>query len=108
MHDFMEKDTAQYNRGNPAAVTTLSGQPVTADYLFPGNLRESASATLESVGEGRYYVKLGQNALRPIYAYTGANTESPQKFVLDLRNRPLAPPNPPNPPNPLSATNAMP
>jgi hypothetical protein len=63
-------------------VSTLGGQPVTADYL-------RNSATLESVGDGRYLVKLGKDPLRPVYAYQGANTESPQKFVLDLRNRPL-------------------
>jgi muramidase (phage lysozyme) len=81
MHDFMEKDTQQYNHPrDPGSVTTLNGQPVTAAYL-------QNSATLESVGDGRYYVKLGKNPLRPIYAYQGANTEAPQKFMLDLRNR---------------------
>jgi hypothetical protein len=63
-------------------VTTLNGQPITANYL-------RNSATLESVGDGRYYVKLGKDPMKPIYAYTGANTEAPQRFMLDLRNRPL-------------------
>jgi hypothetical protein len=72
-----------------AGVTTLSGEPVTFDFLFPGGFCALNVATLKSMGEGRYFVKLGKDPLRPIYAYTGANTESPQKFVLDLRNRPL-------------------
>ncbi len=66
-----------------SGVSTLNGQPVTADYL-------RNNAKLESVGDGRYYVKLGNDPLRPVYAYQGANTEAPQKFMLDLRNRPLA------------------
>jgi hypothetical protein len=65
-----------------AGVTTLNGQKVDAGYL-------RSSATLESVGDGRYFVKLGSDPLRPVYAYTGANSEMPQKFMLDLRNRPL-------------------
>jgi hypothetical protein len=65
-----------------AGVTTLNGQPITANYL-------RNSATLESVGDGRYYVKLGKDPMKPVYAYQGANTEAPQKFMLDLRNRPL-------------------
>ena len=64
-----------------AGVTTLGGQPITAGYL-------RGSAKLESVGEGRYSVLLGERPLQPVYAYRYANTESPQKFVLDLRNRP--------------------
>jgi hypothetical protein len=63
-------------------VSTLNGQAVTSDYL-------RSSATLESVGDGRYFVKLGKDPMKPVYAYQGANTESPQKFMLDLRNRPL-------------------
>jgi muramidase (phage lysozyme) len=70
-----------------AGVTSASGQPITADYL-----RENA--TLESVGGGRYQVKLGKDPLLPVYAYQYANTEMPQKFVLDLRNRPMAAPLP--------------
>jgi hypothetical protein len=72
-------------KSNPQSVTTLNGAPVTADYL-------RNNATLESVGDGRYYVKLGKDPLRPVYAYQGANTEMPQKFMLDLRNRPMAAP----------------
>ena len=83
MHDFMEQDTARYNKGNPAAVTTLNGQKVDANYL-------RNNATLESAGDGRYFVKLGKDPLRPVYAYQGANTEAPAKFMLDLRNRPQA------------------
>lgn len=62
------------------AATTLHGEQITANYL-------RSNATLESVGDGRYYVKLGKDPLKPVYAYQGANTEAPQKFVLDLRNR---------------------
>ena len=61
--------------------TTPNGAPITANYL-------RNSAQLESLGDGRYNIKLGKDPLKPIYAYTGANTERPQKFVLDLRNRP--------------------
>lgn len=63
-----------------AGVSTLAGEPVGANYL-------RNNATLESVGDGRYFVKLGKDPLRPVYAYQGANGEAPQKFVLDLRNR---------------------
>lgn len=64
-------------------------------------------ATLESVGGGRYFVKFGADPLRPIYAYTDAFAfgQSPQKFMLDLRNRPMGP----VPlPNPFSLSQAMP
>lgn len=81
-----------------AGVTTLNGQKVDANYLRD-------NATLESVGDGRYFVKLGKDPLRPVYAYTGANSDSPQKFMLDLRNRPAgATP----PPQQLSLSQAMP
>jgi hypothetical protein len=66
-------------------VSTLHGEPISADYL-------RSNATLESVGDGRYYVKLGKDPLRPTYAYQNANTESPQKYVLDLRGRPQVEP----------------
>jgi hypothetical protein len=65
-----------------AGVSTLNGEKVDANYL-------RNAATLESVGDGRYYVKLGNDPMRPVYAYQGANTEAPTKFMLDLRNRPL-------------------
>lgn len=65
-------------------VTTPHGEPVSAAYL-------TGQATLESVGDGRYFVKLGKDPLKPVYAYQYANTESPQKFVLDLRNRQMGP-----------------
>jgi len=74
MHGLTDNDMA--------GVSTLNGQPVTANYL-------RNNATLESVGDGRYYVKLGKDPLKPVYAYQGANTEAPAKFMLDLRNRPL-------------------
>jgi hypothetical protein len=46
------------------------------------------AATLESVGDGRYYVKLGKDPLRPIYAFQDAiNSDIPQRFKLDLRDR---------------------
>lgn len=67
-----------------SGVTTLNGQPVTADYL-------RGSAQLESFGDGRYLVRLGKNPMRPIYAFQNANTEAPRAFVLDLRNRPSTP-----------------
>jgi hypothetical protein len=66
--------------GDLAGVTDLSGNPISADYL-------RGSAQLESIGQGRYQVRLGKEPMRPIYAYQNANTEAPQKFVLDLRNR---------------------
>lgn len=72
-----------------AGVTTLNGAPVTADYL-------RSNAQLESIGSGRYLVRLGNDPSRPIYAYTGANTEAPAKFVLDLRNRRPGPQPPPS------------
>jgi hypothetical protein len=71
-------------------VTTLNGEKVDANYL-------RTRATLESVGDGRYYVKLGKDPSKPVYAYQGANSEAPQKFMLDLRNRPLGVVLPPQP-----------
>lgn len=70
-----------------AGVTSPMGEPVSASYL-------RNNATLESVGDGRYFVKLGHDPMKPVYAYADANTEAPRKFMLDLRNRPLgvAPP----------------
>ncbi len=63
-----------------AGVTTLSGQPITAAYL-------RGSAKLESVGDGRYLIRLGNDAERPIYAFSNASTESPTPYELDLRGR---------------------
>jgi hypothetical protein len=63
-----------------AGVTTLNGAPISSNYL-------RGSAQLESIGSGRYLVKLGSDPLKPVYAYQNANTEAPQKFVLDLRGR---------------------
>jgi hypothetical protein len=66
------------------ASTTLNGQKVGADYL-------RSSAQLESIGDGRYLLRLGGDPLRPIYAYTGAESDVPQKFVLDLRCKSATP-----------------
>ncbi len=66
------------NDSDLAGVTDLHGRPVTA-----GTLRSYGK--LESVGDGRYAVRFEGGA----YAYTGANTEMPQKYVIDLRNRPI-------------------
>lgn len=63
-------------------VTTQNGEAITANYLRD-------NATLESAMDGRYFVKLGRDPLKPIYAYQYAQTDTPRKFVLDLRNRPL-------------------
>jgi GH24 family phage-related lysozyme (muramidase) len=67
-----------------AGVTTLAGEPVTADYV-------QRNARLETIGDGRYLVQLGKDPARPIYAYQGAATELPGKFVLDFSRR-LPPP----------------
>lgn len=63
---------------------TLKGERVTSDYL-------QSTATLESAGDGKYFVKLDGNSLKPVYAY--AQPQLPpngdgkwSKFVLDLRN----------------------
>jgi hypothetical protein len=79
-----DRTVAAMTDNDVAGVTTLNGAPVNADYL-------KSTAQLESVGAGRYLVRLGADPMRPIYAYTGANSETPQKFVLDLRNRPMGP-----------------
>lgn len=65
-----------------SGASTLSGTPVTADYL-------RSNARLESSGDGRYLVMLGRDPAKPIYAFQYANTESPVPFELDLRNRPI-------------------
>lgn len=89
MHAYMDRDTSAYFKMGTQSVTTLNGAPVTADYL-------RSNAQLESIGSGRYLVRLGTDPSRPIYAYTGANTEAPAKFVLDLRNRRLGMQPPPS------------
>ncbi len=80
-----------------AGVTTLTGQPLTAEYM-------RSTAKLESVGDGRYGVLLGSDPSKPIYAYrldpTGAEPAS--KFVLDLRGRKLG-----EPPNPFAGRSNM-
>jgi hypothetical protein len=85
-----DRTMAGINDSDLAGVSTLNGEPISADYL-------RGAATLESVGDGRYYVKLGTNELKPIYAYNDVNTELPRKFMLDLRNRPLGVVPPPLP-----------
>jgi hypothetical protein len=79
---IFDRTMAGITDGDLAGVSTLNGEKVDANYL-------RNNATLESVGDGRYYVKLGKDPLKPVYAYQGAATEAPQKFMLDLRNRPL-------------------
>jgi len=70
-------------------VKTLGGQPVTAAYL-------RSSAQLESVGDGRYFVKLGRDPMKPIYAYQGVPSGAPTGQAngmvtpgnIDLNSRP--------------------
>jgi len=65
-------------------VQTLGGQPINVEYL-------RRAATLESHGDGRYRLLLGQDPMRPIYAYKNG-----AKFELDLRDRqPVEVPRPP-------------
>lgn len=63
-------------------VTTLSGTPVTADYL-------RSNARLENVGDGKYLLQLGKDPQRPIYAFMNARDPfgEPTPYVLDLKNR---------------------
>lgn len=71
-------------------VTTLSGRQITPDFL-------RNQAQLESIGEGKYLVKIGS-----AYAMRYAGTESPSPFVLDLKGRAAAPtPGMTAPENPL-------
>jgi hypothetical protein len=64
-----------------AGVTTLAGEPLSADYV-------RKNAKLESYGDGRYLLRLNSDPLKqPVYAFRYANTESPQVFAMDLRNR---------------------
>jgi hypothetical protein len=61
-------------------VTTQSGTPVTAEYV-----RDNAQ--LESLSDGRYLVRLGRDAERPVYAFRnlGVMGQPVRPFVLDLR-----------------------
>lgn len=70
-------------------VTTLSGTPITADYL-------RNNARLESVGDGKYLLQLGSDPQRPIYAFMNAHDPfgEPTPYVLDLKNRDIGPPKP--------------
>lgn len=65
--------------------STLSGEPITAKYL-------QGSAQLESIADGRYLVRLGSDATKPLYAVTGIGNPfgAPAPFVLDLRGRPAS------------------
>jgi hypothetical protein len=80
---------ANMRNADLAGVTTLSGQSVTADYV-------RNRAQLESVGDGRYLIRLGQNAGQPIYAFTQVRMDAhdlgtPKPFILDFRSLPIAP-----------------
>jgi hypothetical protein len=61
-------------------VTTQSGTPITADYV-------RNNAQLESLSDGRYLVRLGRDAERPVYAFRGLGVmgQPVKPFVLDLR-----------------------
>lgn len=62
-------------------VTTQSGAPIT-----PGYIRDNAQ--LESIADGRYLIRLGRDAEKPIYAFrdVGAAVQGRMRpFVLDLR-----------------------
>lgn len=68
-----------------AGVTTQSGQPVTSEYL-------RSNAQFESLSDGRYLVRLGQDFERPIYAYRDNGTMGVpgggprmRPFVIDMR-----------------------
>jgi hypothetical protein len=61
-------------------VTTQSGTPITAEYV-------RNSAQLESLSDGRYLVRLGRDAERPVYAFRdlGVMGQPMRPFVLDMR-----------------------
>lgn len=61
-------------------VKTLSGTPLTAEYV-------RNNAQLESLSDGRYLVRLGRDAERPVYAFRdlGVMGQPMKPFVLDLR-----------------------
>lgn len=63
-----------------AGATTLAGQPITARYL-------RNNARLVAFADGRYLVQVNSSTDAPMYAATGANTEMPGMFILDLRRR---------------------
>ena len=72
-----------------AGVTTMSGRPITADYV-------RQNAQLENAGDGKYFIRLGRDPSRPVYAMS--QREAPpqgngqfSRFVLDLSNRPATP-----------------
>jgi hypothetical protein len=71
--------------------TTLGGQPVTGDVF-------QNSAKLENAGDGKYFVRLDNNAAKPVYAYSQGQNGQPTKFVLDLRGRAPTPGYAPVPP----------
>jgi hypothetical protein len=59
---------------------TLGGQPVTGSVF-------QNSAKLENAGDGKYFVRLDNNAAKPVYAYSQGQNGQPTKFVLDLKGR---------------------
>lgn len=80
-------------------VTTLSGTPVTAEYV-------RNNAQLESLSDGRYLVRLGRDPERPIYAFRnlGVMGQPMKPFALDLR--PITPNT--SLPDPLALSSALP
>lgn len=69
--------------------TTLGGQPVTGDVF-------QNSAKLENAGDGKYFVRLDNNAAKPVYAYSQGQNGQPTKFVLNLAGRAPTPGGGPN------------
>jgi hypothetical protein len=80
-------------------VTTLSGTPVTAEYV-------RNNAQLESLSDGRYLVRLGRDPERPVYAFRnlGVQGQPMKPFVLDMRG--IAPNM--NQPDPMALSSALP
>ena len=63
-----------------SGVATQNGTPITAQYL-------RQNGKLESIGDGRYLIQLGNDPLKPIYAFKFDETGEPSLFELDLRGR---------------------
>ncbi|MCK1585492.1 hypothetical protein IVB03_39550 [Bradyrhizobium sp. 168] len=80
-------------------VTTLSGTPVTAEYV-------RNNAQLESLSDGRYLLRLGRDPERPIYAFRnlGVQGQPMKPFALDLRQ--IAPNT--SLPDPMALSSALP
>ena len=60
--------------------TTLGGQPVTSETFQSGG-------KLENVGDGRYFVRFGDDNAKPVYAYAASPSGNPSRLVLDLSGR---------------------